>query len=253
MTHTRLRDPFLDCSLRAEASLFRGIRDLERAWREQAQAGETPADGLAAGTLREYYRQWARLAEARCRQLEELSEFGQHFPAADDFRHCLAEAREILAEEDPGVASPHGVEPLRGPHRPQLAWREEILTTAAEVSPATRRVVNAMAGLGYPEGDRFAMRLALQEALVNAVKHGNGGDPAKRVRLRYRVSAACVELEVEDQGEGFDPAGVPDPCAPENLERPCGRGLLMMRHYLDEVHYHGRGNRVTLRKRRSPA
>jgi serine/threonine-protein kinase RsbW len=105
---------------------------------------------------------------------------------------------------------------------------------------------------GYPERDRFGVRLALEEALINAVKHGNRGDPAKRVRLRYRVTAPAVELEVEDQGEGFDPAAVPDPCAPENRERPGGRGLLMMRHYLDEVHYHGRGNRVTLRKRRSP-
>jgi serine/threonine-protein kinase RsbW len=94
------------------------------------------------------------------------------------------------------------------------------------------------------------VRLGLEEALVNAVRHGNRGDPRKRVRVRYRVAPQEVWAEVEDEGPGFDPGAVPDPTGPERLERPGGRGLLLMRHYLSSVSYNERGNAVTLRKRR---
>jgi serine/threonine-protein kinase RsbW len=112
-------------------------------------------------------------------------------------------------------------------------------------------VASAMVAAGYPERDRFGMRLALEEALVNAVKHGNKGDATKRVRVRYQVAAAGVLVEVEDDGTGFDPRMVPDPCAPENLERPSGRGLLLMRSYMTWVRFNPSGNCVTLYERRS--
>jgi serine/threonine-protein kinase RsbW len=127
------------------------------------------------------------------------------------------------------------------------------IRTAAEVGRAVAAVAAAMAREDYPERDRFGLRLALEEALVNALRHGNRGDPSRRVAVRWRVTRDCVLVEVEDEGEGFDAARVPDALAPENLGRPCGRGLFLMRHYLDGVRYHGRGNRVTLGKRRSPA
>src|SRR5262249_43293465 len=95
------------------------------------------------------------------------------------------------------------------------------------------------------------LRLALEEAIVNAVKHGNGYDPAKRVQVRYSVSAERVLAEVEDQGTGFDPARVPDPTAPENLERSCGRGLFLIRAYVTWVRYNERGNCITLCKQPS--
>jgi serine/threonine-protein kinase RsbW len=71
------------------------------------------------------------------------------------------------------------------------------------------------------------------------------------VQVRCHLTPESVLVEVEDEGDGFNPESVPDPRDPENLERPSGRGLLLMRHYLTEVRYHGRGNRVTLCKRRS--
>jgi serine/threonine-protein kinase RsbW len=108
-----------------------------------------------------------------------------------------------------------------------------------------------MAAAGYPEKDLFRLRLALEEALVNAVKHGNRGDPAKQVRVRYQVTRERTLAEVEDEGEGFDPGQVHDPLAPENLERPGGRGLLLMRSFMTWCRFHGRGNRVTLCKDRS--
>lgn len=102
-------------------------------------------------------------------------------------------------------------------------------------------------------GDRdiFNVRLALEEALVNAIKHGNQFDPNKRVFVKYRFLGdipGIFEIEIMDQGPGFDPSDVPDPTAVENLERPCGRGLMLMRHYMTEVEYRGSGNEVVMSK-----
>jgi len=96
--------------------------------------------------------------------------------------------------------------------------------------------------------DIFSIRLALEEALVNAIKHGNQMDPAKKVRISYRLLVDRFEVAISDEGAGFNPNDVPDPTAAENLERPCGRGLMLMRHYMSEVRYNDRGNAVTMSK-----
>jgi serine/threonine-protein kinase RsbW len=110
----------------------------------------------------------------------------------------------------------------------------------------------ALAREGYTEHDSFGVRLALEEALVNALKHGNQNDPAKEVRVRWEITAEEAVFEVEDEGPGFDPTEVPDPREPANREQEHGRGLLLMRHFMTEVEFSGCGNRVTLCKRRSP-
>lgn len=120
----------------------------------------------------------------------------------------------------------------------------------AEVPTLVEIIANAMAAVGYAKPDIFGMRLALEEALVNAVKHGNRGDPQKRVLVRYHVTAEQVLVQIEDQGAGFDPTRVPDPTDAEHLDCPCGRGLLLIRHYTTWVQYNARGNRVTLCKKR---
>jgi len=89
-------------------------------------------------------------------------------------------------------------------------------------------------------------RVGLTEALSNAMLYGNGDDPSKRVVVEVSVLAGTVVAKVKDQGLGFDPALVPDPTRPENLTKPCGRGLFLMRALLDEVSYNERGNEVTL-------
>ena len=131
-------------------------------------------------------------------------------------------------------------------------WHRTSLSCPGEVAPTVEAVITAMAAAGYAEKDLFAMRLALGEAVVNGLQHGNQGDRARRVSVRYRVGPEQALVEVEDQGPGFNPDDVPDPLAPENLERPCGRGLLLMRAYLTWVRYNDRGNAVTLCKDRSP-
>jgi serine/threonine-protein kinase RsbW len=94
--------------------------------------------------------------------------------------------------------------------------------------------------------DVFCIRLALEEALINAVKHGNQMDRAKKVRVLYWVSPHFFEARVSDEGPGFDPSDVPDPTAVENLERSCGRGLMLMRHYMSEVVFNAAGNCVAM-------
>ena len=96
--------------------------------------------------------------------------------------------------------------------------------------------------------DIFGVKLALEEALVNAIKHGNRLDREKKVRIEYQVQHNRVDIVIADEGPGFNPQGVADPLAAENIERPNGRGLLLMRHYMTEVNYHPPGNRVTMCK-----
>ena len=102
---------------------------------------------------------------------------------------------------------------------------------------------------GYGDAAVFAIKLALEEALNNAIKHGNGFDAAKTVEVVFDVDAKQAVVTVTDQGKGFDPETVPDPTVDENLEKPCGRGIMLMKAYMDEVEYNGTGNQVRLVKR----
>lgn len=98
----------------------------------------------------------------------------------------------------------------------------------------------------YDEREIFSVKLALEEALVNAIKHGNQLDRKKKVVVQYRVSHERFDVHITDEGKGFNPDDLPDPMAPENLERPCGRGLLLIRHYMTEVNYLPPGNRLSM-------
>jgi serine/threonine-protein kinase RsbW len=125
-----------------------------------------------------------------------------------------------------------------------------IPSDLAEARRVQAEIEQALHRVRFNEHDIFAIRLALEEALVNAIKHGNQMDPSKSVRVAYHVQADRFEVRITDEGPGFDPADVPDPTAPENLERPCGRGLLLMRHYMTEVVYLDRGRAVHMSKQR---
>ena len=132
-------------------------------------------------------------------------------------------------------------------------WTKAELRRSAEVTPLLERVVGRMAEQGYPRRSCQELRLALEEAVVNGLRHGNAGDPTKRVVVRYQVLPETVMIDVEDEGPGFDPTAIPDPTRPENLDKPSGRGLLLMRHCTNLLCYRGRGNRVTFCKHRPPA
>ena len=100
----------------------------------------------------------------------------------------------------------------------------------------------------WVEGDVFGIHLALEEALVNAIKHGNEYDAEKKVRVACRLSEKRIYIEISDEGSGFDPTTVPDPTKDENLETPSGRGILLMRNFMTNVEYNAAGNRVTMEK-----
>jgi serine/threonine-protein kinase RsbW len=100
----------------------------------------------------------------------------------------------------------------------------------------------------FEDKEIFGIRLALEEAIVNAIKHGNQMDRAKKVHVRFRVLPDRFDVGVTDEGPGYDVNDVPDPLADENLERPCGRGLFLMQHYMTEVVVHPPGNRLTMSK-----
>lgn len=99
---------------------------------------------------------------------------------------------------------------------------------------------------GFNSNSLFATRLALEEALVNAIKHGNKLDPKKRVVVEARVSPTRVEIEIEDEGPGFDRKKVPDPTAMENLCKCSGRGILLIEAYMNSVTWSHGGRRVKM-------
>lgn len=112
-------------------------------------------------------------------------------------------------------------------------------------------LLRQMEAAGWGQHERFSVRLAMEEAIVNAVAHGNRYDTAKLVRVRCWLSRELVRIEVCDEGAGFDPACVPDPTDPERLECPCGRGLMLMRHFMTRVRHTDSGTTVVLEKRRT--
>jgi len=103
--------------------------------------------------------------------------------------------------------------------------------------------------LGIIKPDRSNLFIALDEAFVNAVKHGNKHDHHKLVRITAELSAKEARFTIEDEGEGFNVHALPDPCDPTNLFKTSGRGVLLIHNIMDEVEYNERGNRLTMIKR----
>src|SRR5262245_59601729 len=101
---------------------------------------------------------------------------------------------------------------------PGARWVRESVFASKDVHPLIERVAAAMATSDYAQRDIFSTRLALEEALVNAIKHGHQGDVTKEVRVGYAVTPQQVLVSIEDQGPGFHAEELPDPLDPENLE-----------------------------------
>ncbi len=103
--------------------------------------------------------------------------------------------------------------------------------------------------LGVIKPEKSNLFIALDEAFVNAVKHGNKFDSQKLVRITAEISKKEARFTIEDEGEGFDVADIPDPLDPENLFKTSGRGVLFIYNIMDEVKYNDRGNRLTMVKK----
>jgi serine/threonine-protein kinase RsbW len=103
--------------------------------------------------------------------------------------------------------------------------------------------------LGVVSPEQSNLFIALDEAFVNAVKHGNKFDAQKLIRISAEVSKKEARFTIEDEGEGFDVHNIPDPLDPQNLFKTSGRGVLFIYNIMDEVKYNDRGNRLTMIKR----
>ncbi len=118
------------------------------------------------------------------------------------------------------------------------------------IQPPKQAIVEILAQAGYSPDSIFGIKLALEEALTNAVKHGNKNDATKTVTISYAIDETRAEITITDQGAGFKPHTIPDCTEPDRLPLPCGRGLLLMKAYMDEVCYRNNGREVYMVKQR---
>jgi serine/threonine-protein kinase RsbW len=133
------------------------------------------------------------------------------------------------------------------------AWRLVVNLPSERGSnrQVTDQLLEQLGVHGWPPADIFAIHLAAEEAIVNAIVHGNKLDPTKKVHVECEVSTTVVRISISDEGAGFDPASVPDCTVEERLEAPSGRGVMLMKSFMTSIEYNATGNAVVLLKRRS--
>ncbi|MHC5109038.1 MAG: ATP-binding protein [Planctomycetota bacterium] len=120
----------------------------------------------------------------------------------------------------------------------------EIKSDHREVRVPKAEILKELQAHHFGDKEIFAIKLALEEALANAVNHGNQGDSSKRIIVRYAVNSERAVMIVRDEGVGFSPDEVPDPTQPDRLSIPSGRGIMLIRAYMDEVEYRDEGREV---------
>ena len=111
------------------------------------------------------------------------------------------------------------------------------------------RLLGAIAEHSFTPHSAFAIKLALEEAMINAIKHGNKLDVSKHVYVKAKITGALAEFVIEDEGPGFERCAVPDPTLIENLEKCSGRGIMLIEAYMNSVEWSNRGRRLRMIKR----
>jgi serine/threonine-protein kinase RsbW len=155
-----------------------------------------------------------------------------------------------MAASNRTIQARHGEEQRnRMPHRSQV---QVVVGSRVEYIDALHAMAEEMAKLaGMGEDERFHFAMAVREAATNAVTHGNGQDPDKKVTVRFALGKSDLSVSIGDQGEGFDFEHTADPRLPENRFKPSGRGLLLIKSFVDEVSYEyspGEGTEIRLVK-----
>ena len=132
-------------------------------------------------------------------------------------------------------------------------WSVEkrIPSSAAAGKQFQEEVLERLADLDWTETEIFGVRMALEEAVVNAMRHGNRFDDTKSVSINCKLSPATVRIEISDEGPGFQPDCVPDCTCEDNLEIPSGRGIMLMRAFMSRVEFNEAGNGVIMEKDRA--
>ncbi|MEW6730230.1 MAG: ATP-binding protein [Acidobacteriota bacterium] len=121
----------------------------------------------------------------------------------------------------------------------RVEWMHEVLT----------HLIERTAYLGVIKPSTSNIFIALDEAIANAIKHGNKSDPNKHVHIVAEITAEAATFTITDEGEGFDLKSLPNPTDPDYIMRPCGRGVMLIYHIMDEVRYNTRGNQIVMIKR----
>ena len=127
-------------------------------------------------------------------------------------------------------------------------------STLDSVNRVETKASEVAARAGFNEDEQYNIAMAVREAAVNAVLHGNARDPNKKFFVAYETTDESLVITVTDQGSGLDPGVIPDPLAPENLMKGSGRGIFLIRAFMDEVKFRNvePGTEVTLIKLRRP-
>ena len=160
-------------------------------------------------------------------------------------------------EQRGGACETHPAEakdsPVTGPSRGRRSFRlSSTMESVGEVEEAADQLATEA---GLDEDQRFHIGMAVREAAINAVLHGNEYDPARQIDVSMENTGKDLVFVIADQGHGFDPDNVPDPLAAENLLRGTGRGIFLIRSLMDEVHFRQLhpGTELTLIKHLAPA
>ena len=126
-----------------------------------------------------------------------------------------------------------------------------IKSDLRETETPKQAILRELERHGFCDDAIFGLKLAMEEAFTNAIKHGNRCDASKTVTVRYAVSVEMVAIIVRDEGNGFIPDDVPDPTSPDRLPVPSGRGIMLLRAYMDKVEYRDHGRELYFMKRRT--
>jgi anti-sigma regulatory factor (Ser/Thr protein kinase) len=220
-------------------------------------------DGDALGTICVLDRKpraltsWQRAAlEALRRQVEsqlELRRSLDELSGALEARDRAERDQERLITELRGALD--SVERLSSllPYCSECELTMVMPADPAAISGVTDGVTQLLRRKGWPDDKAIEVELALQEALANAVRHGCGGDPTKRVQCYVTHDASGeVVIVIRDPGTGFDTAAVPDPLAGENVFKPSGRGIYLINRLMDEVRFADEGREIRMRKSANP-
>ncbi len=150
--------------------------------------------------------------------------------------HLQTQSRMSLIREKLGF---EGIEPVY----------LQVIHYFEDMDCAAAAILRDMDEFGYPDDSIRKMKIALTELLANAIFHGNNKDHSKKVTVGHRINKHEVIVSIMDEGDGFSVDNVPDPTLPENLEKDCGRGIFIVRNYVDSLIYNDCGNRVTIVKK----
>ena len=132
-----------------------------------------------------------------------------------------------------------------------------VISSEVRLVDVVHTAAESLAGVaGFDEDDALNVGIAVREAVINAIVHGNKRDPSRKVDVNLQARPGSIRARVRDEGAGFDSAATPDPTLGDNLMRSSGRGILVIRAFVDSVDFkyrEGRGIEVTLKKKQRPS